>query len=265
VFATSAIVLAATASSAHADFACLRVEPYVGGGWVENGFGNLTAWRIYAEFTSPADMLISVFGIPDHPMYVSSSDGVFHNDPEHDALLAPCNYTQPPESYWANQWDTYVTMDAEDCALDPTGISPGFGAEVNNLASDFTTTNAAWFVTPASPGGFILAGFDLRILLGQFVVAEGESISGILNLQYVDTIGNTLMIVGEPVEGPAPCPEDLNGDGVVDVTDLLELLGAWGLCVCCPADLDGNRYVYVPDLLQLLGAWGPCPESNGLR
>jgi hypothetical protein len=27
-----------------------------------------------------------------------------------------------------------------------------------------------------------------------------------------------------------PCPADINGDGIVDVLDLLELLGAWGPC-----------------------------------
>jgi hypothetical protein len=246
-------------TTAHADFACLRVESYVGAGWVANGFENLTAWRIYAEFTSPADMLVSVFGMPHHPMHVHSSDGAFRNDPVHDSLLYPCHYTQPPNIYWANQWDTYVTLDPAPCDPSPIGVSPGFAAEVNGLASNFTTSNAAWFVTPAYPGGFILAGSDMRILLGQFVVAEGERVSGVLNLQYNDTIGNTLLILGQPLESPGPCLADVNGDGMVDVQDLLQLLGAWGLCVCCDEDIDGDRFVGVPDLLQLLAAWGPCP------
>lgn len=29
---------------------------------------------------------------------------------------------------------------------------------------------------------------------------------------------------------PGPRPADVNGDGVVNVVDLLELLGAWGPC-----------------------------------
>ncbi len=51
-------------------------------------------------------------------------------------------------------------------------------------------------------------------------------------------------------------PGDVNGDGVVDVLDLLEVLGAWGDCVGCPADLDGNGVVDVLDLLIVLGNWG---------
>lgn len=52
---------------------------------------------------------------------------------------------------------------------------------------------------------------------------------------------------------------DLDGNGVVNVFDLLMLLGNWGNCIegePCPADLDGNGSVNVFDLLMLLGNWG---------
>jgi hypothetical protein len=51
-------------------------------------------------------------------------------------------------------------------------------------------------------------------------------------------------------------PEDLNGDGSVDVSDLLQLLAAWGPCEECPEDIDGSGAVDVSDLLALLAAWG---------
>ncbi len=57
---------------------------------------------------------------------------------------------------------------------------------------------------------------------------------------------------------PEPDP-DLNGDGVVNVFDLLILLDQWGACPPdreCPADLTGNGAVDVFDLLTLLDAWG---------
>ncbi len=51
---------------------------------------------------------------------------------------------------------------------------------------------------------------------------------------------------------------DLDGDGVVGVTDLLDLLAAWGPCgACdCPQDLDGDLQVGVTDALLLLASWG---------
>jgi probable HAF family extracellular repeat protein len=56
------------------------------------------------------------------------------------------------------------------------------------------------------------------------------------------------------------CPEDLDMDGDVDVSDLLALLAAWGPCssTFCNADFDCDRQVANPDLLALLAAWGSC-------
>lgn len=50
---------------------------------------------------------------------------------------------------------------------------------------------------------------------------------------------------------------DVNGNGAVEVQDLLIMLGAWGGCPgpCCPADLDLDGTVGVTDLLILLGNW----------
>lgn len=55
------------------------------------------------------------------------------------------------------------------------------------------------------------------------------------------------------------CPGDLNGDGVVDVSDMLAMLAEWGPCVDCDADLNGDGVVDVSDLLGLLANWGACP------
>jgi len=62
-----------------------------------------------------------------------------------------------------------------------------------------------------------------------------------------------------PVGAPIACVGDLNGDGVVNVSDLLALLGAWGPNEGHPADINGDGVVNVSDLLILLGAWGDCP------
>ncbi len=56
----------------------------------------------------------------------------------------------------------------------------------------------------------------------------------------------------------APCPWDLNGNGSVDVPDLIALLASWGPCAGCPADFDGDGDVDVVDLIKLLANWGPC-------
>ena len=59
------------------------------------------------------------------------------------------------------------------------------------------------------------------------------------------------------------CPQDLDADGNVGVSDFLALLGAWGPCPPkgdCTADFDGGGDVGATDLLVLLFNWGPCPK-----
>tara|TARA_Y100000589_G_C27164087_1_gene634036 strand:+ start:685 stop:2205 length:1521 start_codon:yes stop_codon:yes gene_type:complete len=47
-------------------------------------------------------------------------------------------------------------------------------------------------------------------------------------------------------------PGDINGDGTVNVDDLLQLLAEYGVCTGCPSDLDGDLDTDVDDLLELL-------------
>jgi hypothetical protein len=50
---------------------------------------------------------------------------------------------------------------------------------------------------------------------------------------------------------------DIDGDGVVDVSDFLKLLARWGPCPepCCLADLDLDGIVGIGDFLILLAHW----------
>jgi hypothetical protein len=59
------------------------------------------------------------------------------------------------------------------------------------------------------------------------------------------------------------CPEDVTSNQVVNVEDLLSVIGAWGGCpgTCpphCPADIVQNCTVNVADLLAVIAVWGPC-------
>ena len=56
----------------------------------------------------------------------------------------------------------------------------------------------------------------------------------------------------------APCAGDVDGNGTVDVTDLLAVISAWGPCISCDEDIDANGAVDVTDLLTIISAWGAC-------
>jgi hypothetical protein len=55
------------------------------------------------------------------------------------------------------------------------------------------------------------------------------------------------------------CP-DTNGDGMVDVDDLVNVILDWGTATAPNnGDVDGNGLVDVDDLLMVIVSWGPCP------
>ena len=56
---------------------------------------------------------------------------------------------------------------------------------------------------------------------------------------------------------PCSCPGDIDGDGIIGVSDTLDLLANFG-CVGagCTGDVDDDGIVGVSDILELLSAFG---------
>ncbi len=110
---------------------------------------------------------------------------------------------------------------------------------------------SSWSAVGDGANGFVSA-------LTAFVEPSGHSVLAVG--------GDFTMIGGETANRvaflrPAPpaVPGDIDGNGLVDVSDLLSLLAGWGDCpdppADCPADLDGDDAVGVIDLLILLADW----------
>jgi hypothetical protein len=79
----------------------------------------------------------------------------------------------------------------------------------------------------------------------------------VLKIHRLDTAGGSRVFsVGWLFPEQDGVPGDLNGDGVVDVNDLLIIIAGWGACAGdCPADLNGDGVVNVVDILALLSYW----------
>lgn len=57
---------------------------------------------------------------------------------------------------------------------------------------------------------------------------------------------------------PASFEPDIDGDGIVGLTDLLIVLSNFGPCppiTDCPPDVDGDRLIGLSDILEILAAW----------
>ncbi len=81
----------------------------------------------------------------------------------------------------------------------------------------------------------------------------------------VPRMGLLVFRYNDPPDDPEPCPADISGDGVVNLSDLAGLLAAFGACDGDPgynaaADLDGSECIDLADLAGLLAEFGAvCP------
>ena len=69
---------------------------------------------------------------------------------------------------------------------------------------------------------------------------------------FADAPGLELEVI---VAEPSGVPGDIDGDGSVNVTDLLQVLNEWG-CTCCITDINGDGRTDVTDLLAVISNWG---------
>jgi hypothetical protein len=115
---------------------------------------------------------------------------------------------------------------------------------------------------PDSVGGWIERSFHLTAL-------PGFDIAGPLRVRFTVTDTKPSSVVEAAIDAVrvtsaqcgVPCPADLDGDGRIDVDDLVALIQSWGPCpeTSTPcADLDGDGIVGADDLVAMLLAWGDC-------
>lgn len=93
------------------------------------------------------------------------------------------------------------------------------------------------------------------VFLGTFEVDLGPPFGTVTTQLETILFGGTIDVVAL---GP-PCNADCSNppDGLVNVSDLLAVLDAWGT-KGGPCDVDHDGIVAVGDVLAVLGAWGPC-------
>ncbi|MCG9132349.1 hypothetical protein J5I95_11765 [Candidatus Poribacteria bacterium] len=80
-------------------------------------------------------------------------------------------------------------------------------------------------------------------------------------LASVDNYGRVLLWDMAPCE-PVKLPEDVNGDGVVNIQDLVEVAAALGETGDTPADVNGDRIVNIQDLVEVAAALGETAAST---
>jgi hypothetical protein len=145
----------------------------------DNGDGTYTE-RLFVNFDAETDQLNAVFGDADNALLITSTNGFYQNPfgGATSAEINPALYTAFPSLVL----DSWVTIGLED-QVDNNMLNIGIDwSDFENNGGDIWTDNGTWFATPDDPQ--VLAGEDLRVLIGQFTMYGHDSrLSGVINIQ----------------------------------------------------------------------------------
>jgi hypothetical protein len=183
---------------------------------------------------------------------VGEGRGVVYLDAEQDGDLdvAVCMNESSLE-YYRNLTGTGAWLQVElDTASNPLLAPNGFGARVEAVVGSVTHVR-------------ILNGSPSYLSTSEHVVHFGlDNAVTVDELRVIWPRGQVTTLQGVAVDQrlviPGPVPGDLDADGVIDVSDLLELLALWGPVTDAHdlrADPSGDGVVGVDDLLIVLAGW----------
>jgi hypothetical protein len=176
---------------------------------VNNGNDTWTL-RLYADFDAETDELDAVFGDADNALSITSTHGFYQNPfgGPTSADINPALYDAFPSLVL----DSWVTIGLED----------NVGNNMMNIGIDWSdfednggaisTDNGTWFATPDDAQ--VLAGADLRVMVGQFTMygdasGHGSSFSALINIQGKHGDFETFQVRGISFDLFLPSPSAL--------------------------------------------------------
>tara|TARA_B100001059_G_scaffold129544_1_gene129507 strand:- start:8937 stop:11207 length:2271 start_codon:yes stop_codon:yes gene_type:complete len=114
---------------------------------------------------------------------------------------------------------------------------------------------------PGTSGGWIEASFAISDIQGieptdQFRIKF--IVSDVADGSVIEAGIDGVTIVASECIDAEDCVGDVNGDGFVNVQDLLQVIADWACDGDCEADLNGDLTVDVSDLLLVIASWGSC-------
>jgi methionine-rich copper-binding protein CopC len=233
----------------------------------------------YGIFSMPLDVRIDT---PDHNTYTVFDDAMTQ------WFLIPIPASATNAVLDENQWVLtsgktvvgYVNGPAKLVATTPapgstvsapvSQLSVQFSEGVNASAAGFSITGPSGdvpFAFSYSASAFkATLSFDSALPPGLYTVTADSGLLATLSLLALDgEIVNNTLPSGDGVPGgnavftftvPVSCTADLNGDQVVDLTDLAILLAAFGQTGPNVADINQDGVVDLTDLAQLLIEYG---------
>ena len=155
-------------------------------------------WRLYLDFTSPADQLVGIFGTVDRPLTFETWCG----DPLRNTAgpFAGTHFEDIP--FPGNEaWDSWVTIGTDTPFVSDVEFTPGFlggdGSTSVIHGTSFSESNGGWF--DSDPG---TAETGESILIAQFTI-RGFEFGG--NVSWIGRDGVEMTSELFTIAGPLKC------------------------------------------------------------
>jgi hypothetical protein len=183
----------------------------------------------YALYNMNSDRSFSSFAVPSSPGLVVTNIG-FRDVPYHSGDGFNSSPTTP------------VNFDGTDWAQSSNG------------------SVVSWTMVPATPLGNSNA-LRWGTMYNFRFDANSPPTTGSITLGLFKAVGGQpdfMLANGTVVPSELEtCPADVNGNGNVDISDLLAVIAAWGTNNAA-ADINDDGTVNITDLLAVIAAWGKC-------
>ena len=226
--------------------------------------GNVALGSLIWEYTSVVNVAIGPSKIVTGDLNGDAIDDVVVACPESDVIcilkgLPDGSMSQPLLLYVGDAPTSLALLDFDndgdkDIAVIATNMNTGqrvvfmYRNDTSLNGGNFMFANDAAFDEGLNP--ILVAKGDI----------DGDNHDDLISITQASSFrgptGTNVYLRGSEIQ--LSCPADFDGNGDVNVLDLLTVIAAWGNTGTSPEDLDGNGVVNVLDLLILIAAWGPC-------
>jgi len=168
------------------------------------------------------------------------------------------NSSSSPQSLTA-MFDTAINLDSDSLIFVEIVVPESFPGTHEIGSNNFGEASASWLRTTGGQCG-----------IGNWT---NPSQLGYPGMHIVQSIELGEAVIPDPCDDPLDdCATDIDGDNVVAVSDILEVIAAWGLCGdgtfrptgdVAPMP-NGDCCVDVADILAVIAAWGNECDGGGI-
>jgi len=197
----------------------------------------LHTWDVAINYEGANDMI--------HLRRLIESRPFFTRIPGQDMLMAPIDNNVP----------THVQMTRDSGGKYAMAYIPGANRSIT-VDMDFVggTSHKFWWYDCKTGAATVSGTFTRSNYGGNGSFSRTTPSSGEDWVLVIDDAAQNYPAPGSG--GIGNPPGDINGDGLVNVTDLLAVIDDWGACSDCPGDVNNDGSVNVGDMLLVIGEWG---------